>query len=108
MALLCLGQWQYLNVLSYLTTAASEALEIHRGFACFQFMTILEEAHHSIFIVEHDPMLYEDAAEMVDYVSHALANAAKEAAVLLYSPGAIPSWKRYPGTSIGYGTSMRD
>ncbi len=35
-------------------------------------------------------MLYEDAAEMVDYVSHALSDAAKEAAVLLYSPGADP------------------
>ncbi len=35
-------------------------------------------------------MLYEDAAEMVDYVSHALADAAKEAAVLLYSPGLDP------------------
>lgn len=53
-------------------------------------MTILEEAHHSIIIIEHDPMLYEDAAEMVDYVSHALADAAKEAAVLLYAPGLDP------------------
>ncbi len=64
-----------------------EALEIRRAFTCFQLMTILEEAHHSIILVEHDPLLYEDAAEMVDYVSHALADAAKEAAVLLYSPG---------------------
>jgi len=64
-----------------------EALEIRRGFTVFQLMTILEEAHHSIIIVEHDPMLYEDAAEMVEYVSHALADAAKEAVVLLYSPG---------------------
>ena len=32
-------------------------------------------------------MIYEDAAEIVGYVSHALADAAKEAAVLLYSPG---------------------
>jgi len=39
-------------------------------------MTILEENHHSFLIVEHDPMLYEDA------------DAAKEAAVLLYF-----SWK---------------
>lgn len=37
-------------------------------------MTILEVDHHSIIIVEHDPMLYKDAAEMVDYVSHALAD----------------------------------
>lgn len=67
-----------------------EALEIRRAFTCFQLMTILEEAHHSIVVVEHDPMLYEDAAEMVDYVSHALADASKEAAVLLYSPGLDP------------------
>jgi 23S rRNA A2030 N6-methylase RlmJ len=33
-------------------------------------------------------MLYKDAAEMIDYVSH--AEAAKEAAVLLYSPGLDP------------------
>jgi hypothetical protein len=35
-------------------------------------------------------LLYEDAAEMVDYISHALSDAAKEAAVLLYSPGSDP------------------
>jgi hypothetical protein len=35
-------------------------------------------------------MLYEDAAEMVDYVSRALSDAAKEAAVLLYSRSSDP------------------
>jgi len=30
-------------------------------------MTILEKNHHSFRIVEHDPLLYEDAEEMVDY-----------------------------------------
>ncbi len=35
-------------------------------------------------------MLYEDAAKMIDYVSHALSDAAKEAAVLLYSPWSDP------------------
>jgi hypothetical protein len=35
-------------------------------------------------------MLYEDASEMVEYVSHALSDAGKDAAVLLYSPGADP------------------
>jgi hypothetical protein len=38
-------------------------------------MTILGEARHSLIIIEHDPLLYEDA------------DAAKEAVVLLYSPG---------------------
>jgi len=53
-------------------------------------MTVLEEAHHSLIIVEHDPMLYDDAAEMVEYVSHALSDAAKDASVLLYSPAVDP------------------
>ena len=50
-------------------------------------MTILEEARHSLIVIEHDPMLYEDAQGMVECVSQGLHDAAKEAAVLLYSPG---------------------
>ena len=49
-------------------------------------MTILEESRHSLVIIEHDPLLYEDAQGMVEYVSQGLLDAAKEAAVLLYSP----------------------
>jgi hypothetical protein len=61
-------------------------LEIRRGFTIFQLMTILEEAHHSLIIIEHDPMLYEDAQEMIEYISKALKQASHEATVLLYSP----------------------
>jgi hypothetical protein len=67
-----------------------KAMEIRRGFTVFQLMTILEEAHHSLILIEHDPLLYEDAREMTEYVSHALCDAAKEAAVLLYAPGIDP------------------
>ncbi len=67
-----------------------EALEIRRGFTVFQLMTILEEAHHSLIFIEHDPLLYEDAVEMTEYVSLALREAAKDATVLLYAPGADP------------------
>jgi len=35
-------------------------------------MTILEENRHSFLIVEHDPMLYEDAVACVEYVTQAL------------------------------------
>ena len=53
-------------------------------------MTVLEEARHSLILIEHDPMLYEDATEMTDYVSRAMSDAAKEAAMLLYSPSSDP------------------
>ena len=49
-------------------------------------MTILEESRHSLIIIGHDPTLYENASEMTEYVSEAMMGAAKEAAVLLYSP----------------------
>ena len=44
------------------------SLEVRRAFTVFQLMTILEENRHSFLIVEHDPMLYEDAGEMVEYL----------------------------------------
>jgi len=50
-------------------------------------MTLLEEARHSLIIIEHDPLLFEDAQGMFEYVSQGLHDAAKEAAILLYSSG---------------------
>ena len=47
-------------------------LEIRR-LPSFQLMTVLEENHHSLLIVEHDPLLYEDAEEMVEYLDQALS-----------------------------------
>jgi len=40
---------------------------VRRAFTVYQLMTILEENHHSFLIVKHDPLLYKDAAEMVEY-----------------------------------------
>ena len=40
-------------------------------------MTILEEACHSLIIIEHDPMLHENASEMTEYVSEEIKGAAK-------------------------------
>jgi len=65
-------------------------LEIRRGFTTFQLMTILEDAHHSLILIEHDPILYEDSREMVEYISQAMRQAAQEATVLLYSSGVDP------------------
>ena len=59
-----------------------------------QLMTILEENHHSFLIVEHDPMLYEDAKEMVEYVAQALKHISREATILLYAPALDPSLQK--------------
>lgn len=49
-------------------------------------MIVLEQNHHTI-VIEHDPMLYEDVQEMTEYVSQAMRETAKEAAVV-----AICTW----------------
>jgi hypothetical protein len=46
-------------------------------------MTILEEAHHSLIIIEHDPILYEDSQEMVEYISQAMRQASQEASTVI-------------------------
>jgi hypothetical protein len=33
-------------------------MEIRRAFTVFQLMIILEEARHSLILIEHDPLLY--------------------------------------------------
>jgi uncharacterized coiled-coil protein SlyX len=79
----------YSRILSRLDRRFTE-LEIRRAFTSFQLMTILEENHHSFMIVEHDPLLYEDAKEMVEYVAQALRQTSREATVLLYAPALDP------------------
>ncbi len=63
---------------------------MRRAFTVFQLMTILEENHHSFLIVEHDPLLYEDAGEMVEYLAQALKQTSREATILLYAPALDP------------------
>jgi DNA polymerase I len=76
----------YSSILSKLDRCFQD-LEIRRAFTVFQLMTILEEARHTLIIIEHDPLLYEDATGMIDLASQTMSDAAKEVAVLLYSPG---------------------
>jgi len=73
------------RILSRLNRNVTE-LDIRRAFTSFQLMTILEENHHSFLIVEHDPLLYEDASEMVEYIAQHLRQTSREATVLFYSP----------------------
>jgi hypothetical protein len=74
----------YSRILSRLNRNVTE-LDVRRAFTSFQLMTILEENHHSFLIVEHDPLLYEDAQEIVEYVAQHLRQTSREATVLVYS-----------------------
>jgi len=65
-------------------------LEVRRAFTAFQLLTVLEEAGHTVILVEHDPTLYEDLMEMADYVARALKDAAARSLVLLYAPASDP------------------
>jgi hypothetical protein len=71
-------------------------LEIRRGFSTFQLMTILEEACHSLIIVEHDPMLYEDSTEMVEY------NPRMKLSGCYTRLESIPSWKTWLRVQSGF------
>jgi hypothetical protein len=79
----------YSRILSRLSRNITE-LDVRRAFTSFQLMTIPEENHHSFLIIEHDPLLYEDASEMVEYVAQHLRQTSREATVLLYSPAMDP------------------
>ncbi len=83
----------YSRILSRLDRNFTE-LDVRRAFTSFQLMTIMEENHHSFLIVEHDPMLYEDAEQMVEYVARALKQTSREATILLYSPALDPSLQK--------------
>ena len=43
-------------------------------------MTILEEARHSLIIIEHEPPLNEEPEGMMELISQAMRDAAKDAA----------------------------
>ncbi len=64
----------------------SAKLEVRRAFTSFQFKTILEENHHTFLIVEHDPMLYDDSEEMVEYLAKHMQQPSGKATILLYAP----------------------
>jgi lipoate-protein ligase B len=61
-------------------------IDVRRAFTAFQLLTVLEEVHHTLTLVEHDPLLYEGSEEMAEYIAMALKDASRESAVVLYSP----------------------
>jgi len=81
------------RILSWLNRNIT-VLDVRRAFTVFQLMTILQENHHSFLIVEHDPLLYEDAGDTVEYLAQALKQASREATVLLYAPALDPQLQK--------------
>jgi hypothetical protein len=79
----------YSRILSRLHRKFTE-LEVRRAFTAFQLLTILDEASHTLVFIEHDRALYEDVEDLLEYLSHAMKEAAKETIVLLYSPESDP------------------
>jgi len=86
----------YSCILSRLNRNITE-LDVRRAFTSFQLMTILEENHHSVLIVEHDPLLYEDSQETVGYLAQHLRQTSREATVLLYAPAMDPHLQKIAG-----------
>ena len=70
---------------------------VRRAFTSFQLMIILEENHHSFLIVQHDPLLYEDAGHMVECVAQHLRQTSREATVLLYAQALDPNLQEMAG-----------
>jgi len=64
----------------------SSNFEVRRAFTAHQLFTTLREAAHTIVFVEHDPSLFDGAAEMAGPVADALREAGRESLVILYSP----------------------
>jgi hypothetical protein len=59
---------------------------IRRAFTSSQLLSILDDAHQTFVFLEYDPSLFAESEEMVEYVSIALRELARESTVLLYSP----------------------
>ena len=75
----------YSRLLSRINLRAAE-FDIRRAFTSSQLLSILEDAHQTFVFLEHDPSLFAESEEMIEYVSIALRELSRESTVLLYSP----------------------
>jgi hypothetical protein len=64
-------------------------------------MTIQEENYHSFLTVEDDPLLYEDANEMMKYITPALSRPPARRPYCSKRPCWIPTCRRSPSWSTG-------
>jgi hypothetical protein len=52
-------------------------MKIRRAFTAFQLMTILEEARHSLILIEHDLFCTSTPWKMPEYISKSMRYAAE-------------------------------
>ncbi len=64
----------------------SSNFDIRRPFTADQLLTAVKEAGHTVIVIEHDPMLFDNEDRLPALVAAALRDAGREALLILYSP----------------------
>jgi DNA polymerase I len=65
---------------------SSKNFEVRRAFTAHQLFTILKEVSHTVLLIEHDPTLFDGAAEMIPQIAGMLKDISCESLVILYIP----------------------
>ena len=81
----------YSRILSGISRTSAN-FDVRRPFTADQFLTVINEAAHTIVFVEHDPTLFDGAGRMQDPVGSALRQAGHEALVILWAPASDRSF----------------
>ena len=75
----------YSRILSSISRTSNN-FEVVRAFTAHQLFTILQNASHTVILMEHDPTLFEGAEEMIPQIAGMLKEVGRESLVILYSP----------------------
>ena len=75
----------YSRILSSISRTSNN-FEVCRAFTAHQLFTILQNAAHTVILMEHDPTLFEGAEEMIPQIAGMLREVGRESLVILYSP----------------------
>jgi hypothetical protein len=65
---------------------SSKNFEVRRAFTAHQLFTLLKEVSHTVLLIEHDPTLFDGAAEMMPQIAGMLKDISRESLVILYTP----------------------
>jgi len=65
---------------------SSKNFEVRRAFTAHQLFTILKEVSHTVLLLEHDPTLFDGAAEMMPQIAGMLKDISRESLVIVYTP----------------------